>query len=385
MTTRAVHPGDYDTPHPIYAVWEITLRCDQACKTCGSRAGLARRTELTRDQALDAARQLAEAGLREVTLIGGEAYLRDDWLDIIAALTSRAVAVSLVSGGRQLTAERARQAAAVGVRSVSISVDGLAATHDGLRAVPGSFQRAMQALHHVADAGMVATVNSQINQRNRHEFEELGEVIAGHGARAWQLQLTTPMGRAADQVALILQPYDLLEVVPRLAALSEALAPRVRVMASNNLGYFGPHESRLRVGSPWQGCPAGQWSVGLQSDGRVKPCSSLPTEPYADVPLAVQPLATTLQGGTSRALRERTVDDLWGYCRECYYAEICLGGCPWTAHTLLGRPGNQPWCHHRALELSARGVRERLVPVEAPHGDPFDYGRWDVVTEPIPT
>ncbi|PCC75853.1 hypothetical protein [Nannocystis exedens] len=44
-------------------------------------------------------------------------------------------------------------------------------------------------------------------------------------------------------------------------------------------------------------------------------------------------------------IRARTVDDLWGYCRECYYAETCMAGCT-AAEPLLGRPGNNPFCHH---------------------------------------
>src|SRR5262245_28219769 len=65
---------------PTYAVWELTLRCDLACRHCGSRAGRARPDELSTEEALDVVRQLAELGTREVTLIGGEAYLRDDWV-----------------------------------------------------------------------------------------------------------------------------------------------------------------------------------------------------------------------------------------------------------------------------------------------------------------
>ena len=71
---------------PIYAVWEVTLRCDLACRHCGSRAGHARPDELTTEEALDLVRQLAELGVKEVTLIGGEAYLRPDWLAIIEAV-----------------------------------------------------------------------------------------------------------------------------------------------------------------------------------------------------------------------------------------------------------------------------------------------------------
>jgi hypothetical protein len=62
---------------PIYAVWEITLKCDLACRHCGSRAGHERSDELTTAECLDLVRQMAELGVRETTLIGGEAYLRD--------------------------------------------------------------------------------------------------------------------------------------------------------------------------------------------------------------------------------------------------------------------------------------------------------------------
>jgi MoaA/NifB/PqqE/SkfB family radical SAM enzyme len=63
---------------PVYAVWEITLRCDLRCLHCGSRAGKARPDELDTAQALDLVDQMAAMSVKEVSLIGGEAYLRDD-------------------------------------------------------------------------------------------------------------------------------------------------------------------------------------------------------------------------------------------------------------------------------------------------------------------
>jgi len=50
---------------------------------------------------------------------------------------------------------------------------------------------------------------------------------------------------------------------------------------------------------------------------------------------------------------------------------------------LFGRPGNNPYCHHRVLELAARGLRERVVRVEEPHGRPVDYGKFEIVVEGI--
>ena len=58
---------------PIYAVWEITLACDLACRHCGSRAGRDRPDELTTEECLDLVDQMAALGVKEVSLIGGEA------------------------------------------------------------------------------------------------------------------------------------------------------------------------------------------------------------------------------------------------------------------------------------------------------------------------
>src|ERR1700744_3790385 len=74
---------------PIYAVWEITLACDLACRHCGSRAGRERPDELSTAECLDLVDQMADLGVKEVSLIGGEAYLREDWLDIIRAIRRR--------------------------------------------------------------------------------------------------------------------------------------------------------------------------------------------------------------------------------------------------------------------------------------------------------
>ena len=75
---------------------------------------------------------------------------------------------------------------------------------------------------------------------------------------------------------------------------------------------------------------------------------------------------------------------LHGFCKTCYYADVCRGGCAWTAHVTLGRPGNNPFCYHRAATLRGQGIRERLVQVRRAPGIPYDFGRFELVSEPIP-
>ncbi|TNE87902.1 MAG: radical SAM protein [Deltaproteobacteria bacterium] len=372
------------TPHPRYVVWELTLRCDLHCKHCGSRAGKPRRGELSVDEAREVVAQLAAAGTREVTFIGGEAYLYEGWLELVEAVADAGMAPTMTTGARGVDAELVRKAADAGMKAMSCSIDGLEATHDHLRNLKGSWRRAVDALGHIRDAGMAAHANTQFNRANLDECEALGELFHDRGVRVWQVQLTGPMGRAADEPDLLLQPYQMLELVPRLGRLAERLRPQgLSIEASNNLGYYGPFEKHLRR-SHWQGCQAGRFVLGIEANGDVKGCPSLPSAPYVGGNLRDMPLTDILETRRLRFSQDRDLDELWGHCKGCYYAEMCRGGCSWTSHTLLGKRGNMPYCHHRALELQSAGIRERVQWIEAAPGLPFDFGRYELVEEPWP-
>src|SRR5215472_1964209 len=146
---------------PIYAVWEITLACDLACRHCGSRAGRARPDELTTAEALDLVAQMARLGVKEVTLIGGEAYLRPDWLEIVRALRRAGIPASMTTGGRGVTPDLIRQARDAGLRGVNVSIDGDEAVHDRLRGVAGSYRAAIAALRAVNEGGLRPACNTQ--------------------------------------------------------------------------------------------------------------------------------------------------------------------------------------------------------------------------------
>jgi radical SAM protein with 4Fe4S-binding SPASM domain len=378
-----------DRWRPILAVWEITLRCDLACRHCGSRAGHARPSELSTAECLDVVRQLADLGTKEVALIGGEAYLRDDWLVILEAIKKHGMMPTMTTGGRGLTRERARGAARAGLFSASVSIDGDERTHDRLRGVAGSYRSALEALTNLRDAGVYVTVNSQINRLSISHLPHVLDRLIEVGAKSWLVQITVAMGRAADEPDVLLQPYDLLELFPMLAELKERAArSRIHLLAGSNVGYFGPYELQLRGGRRGghsTGCGAGRVSIGIEADGTIKGCPSLPTAGWSGGNVRDRPLAEIWKRATPlRYTRDRTADDLWGYCATCYYADVCRAGCTWTADVLFGRPGNNPYCHHRALEMQRAGKRERLVRVEAPPGEPFDRGRFELIVEDLP-
>jgi radical SAM protein with 4Fe4S-binding SPASM domain len=382
-----VRPRD-EQARPVYAVWEITLQCDLACRHCGSRAGHARTDELSTAECLDLVRQMAELGVMEVTLIGGEAYLRDDWTDIIREIRKFGMSATMTSGGRGITAEKARAAKEAGLESVSISIDGNEATHDRLRGVKGSYQSAFQAMDLMRAAGVKVSTNTQINRLTLPELPELLEALAAHGGHSWQLQLTVPMGRAADEPEVLFQPYEMLELFPLLGDLKKrADELRVRIWPGNNIGYFGPYESVLKGNMPrghMASCGAGRSTLGIEADGAIKGCPSLPTEAWTGGNIRDASLKDIWERSAPlRYTRDRTVEDLWGYCRTCYYADECRAGCTWTSFVFFGRAGNNPYCHHRALEMQRKGVRELVTRTEMAPGAPFDHGKFEIREEPL--
>lgn len=374
---------------PRLAVWELTLRCDQACRHCGSRAGAERPHELDTAECLDLVRQMAELGVMEVTLIGGEAYLRLDFLDIVRAIRARGIHCTMTTGGRGLDSALARELARADLGSASVSIDGGEVTHDRLRGA-GSHRAALGAIRALREAGVRATVNTQINRLSLPDLPGILEMIVREGVEAWQIMLTVAMGRAVDEPEVLLQPYDLLALFPLLDQLAERCQQQgVRLYPGNNLGYFGPYESRLRGTTPLghrTSCGAGRNTLGIESDGLIKGCPSLTSEAWGGGTIRDHSLVDLWERASAlRYTRDRTVEDLSGFCRTCYYADTCRAGCTWTASVLFGRPGDNPYCHHRALERDREGLRERLVLRERAPGEPFDHGMFELVVEPVPS
>jgi radical SAM protein with 4Fe4S-binding SPASM domain len=387
---RSIPSEGLPAPQPRYVVWEVTLSCNLKCSHCGSRAGAPRADELTTAECIALIGDLARAGTKEIVLIGGEAYLRPDWLVLVAEITRHGILCGLQTGARALTEAKIEAAACAGLKTIGVSIDGGPATHDRLRGVTGSHGHAVAAIRNARKHGMMATANSQVNSRNVGELRDILETIIEAGATAWQIQLTVPMGNAADDPSLLLQPFELAALMPELFALfKDGLRRGLQLIPGNNIGYFGPYEAAWRStsGRPeyYGGCQAGRAGLGIEADGAIKGCPSLPTASYVGGNIRDRSFMEIWNDSAElRFMRDpaESAARRWGFCGKCYYGPVCRAGCSWTTHVLAGKPGNNPFCHYRVLRLAERGWREVIVQKEAPAEKlPFDHGRFDIMVE----
>ena len=399
---RRLRPDDFTNPKPVYAVWEITLRCDHACSHCGSRATTARPDELSTAELLDVANQLIRIGTREVTLIGGEAYLRSDVYTLVNHLSKNGIYVAMQSGGLGLNKRRLQKLKDAGLKGIGISIDGPEYVHDVLRSRPGSWKAGMAAIQNARDLGFIITSNTQINQLSLPHLREVVDDVRKAGVRVWRAQITVPMGRAADRPEWLLQPWQVLELIDTLADLKIELLQKahdrgippnkvMNITMGNNVGYYGPHEHLLRSApgvraKVWAGCQAGRFTLGIESDGRIKGCPSLPTAPYIGGNIRDLTLEQIWNDTPElRFVRDRGTNELWGHCKDCYYASVCKAGCSFTTHCFFNKRGNNPFCYYRASKLQKQGRRERVQQVQKAPGIPYDFGAFEIIEESWPS
>ena len=185
---------------PLFIAWQLTNRCEARCITCCEESGPANawRDELTRDEALDLARRMADFGVAYVAFGGGEPLGVAHCWDLLELLTERRVCLKIETDGSRIDDAAADRLAALGVECVQISVDGAtAATHDRVR--PGSsFAAAVAAIRRLVARGCPPQLVFVPTKLNIGEIVDAFDLAATLGCSAFVTGPLMRIGRAAS-------------------------------------------------------------------------------------------------------------------------------------------------------------------------------------------
>lgn len=308
-------------------VWEITLACCFSCKYCGSKAGKARENEMTTEECIRVAKQLADIGCRRVSMIGGEVFMRPDWTVIAEALTKRGVNVSIITNGFAFRDELISELKRVKIESIAVSLDGPERIHDAFRQ-RGSFRRAIHAVDRLIKNDIPVSVISTLHSGNVSYLEEMYEILKEKKIYAWQLQACSPMGNALESD--FSTEIDFRKVIQFVE--NHMWEPEFALGIADNIGYYTESEGWLR-GNPsgkavFWGCSAGLSSIGIDSIGNVRGCESMYDDSFIEGNLREKSLYDIWYNPNAFAYnRQFTVEQLSGSCRKCKYGSRCAGGC----------------------------------------------------------
>lgn len=127
---------------------------------------------------------LANIGVLNLTLSGGEIFLRRDLLDIVELARNLRFNVHLFTSGTLLTAEKCDRIKALNVGEVQISLYSAdPAVHDGFTNIPGSHKRTLRGLALLQERGIRTVVKANVMTFNVDNLDDIIALAKRFGAR----------------------------------------------------------------------------------------------------------------------------------------------------------------------------------------------------------
>lgn len=266
--------------------------------------------------------------------------------------------VNLMSNGYHITEKQIHEVQHACLSNVGISIDGMEATHDGVRARQGAFREVTEALDRLHEAGIPTGAVTSLLALNLPDLDSLYEHLVQHHVTLWQLQLVNPMGRMWGRQNALVKPQD----IPRLTEfIREKNGERqMLVVAGDSIGYHDENECYLRGNRSclalWQGCQAGLSSVFIDSVGNVKGCGALYSDEFIEGNVRTRPLREIWEDPEHFAYN-RAFDPalLAGRCAECDVGSVCKGGCRASNFFCTSSLYENAFCNHHSVHKDNGG------------------------------
>lgn len=264
------------------ALVELTYRCNLDCFFCYNDLGLAGRP-LSREQYLAFFADLAEMGVLNLTLSGGEPLAHPDFLTLGRRARELGFVVRVKSNGHALRGELARRVKEeVDPFLVEVSLHGATPeTHDRQTRVPGSFARLLQNLEEMRALGLRVKVNSTLTAWNEGEIEAMFDLVESLGL-AFQVDPEVTPRDDGSREPLSVAPTK--EGVRRLFAVQAERARRAEEAAIAQSGATVAQAGAVATAIQKTGddgtmpvvtrkhCGAGSSGIAVDPYGNVYPC-----------------------------------------------------------------------------------------------------------------
>ena len=330
---------------------EITARCNLRCRYCYffNNPAVDYR-ELPTDEWLKFFDELGSLGVMNVTVAGGEPFLRKDLRVLLEGLVRNRMRFSLLSNGSLIDDEIAAFIASTRrCEYVQVSVDGSCAkTHDSCRG-KGSFDRAIRGIRTLQRHRVNVAVRVTIHRKNMNDLENIAHFLLE--------ELALPGFSTNSAGYLGTCRLNAADVMLNIQERQVAMATLLR-LAGKYKGRISANAGPLADGRMWRrmeeasaqgapafpngghltacGCPSSKISV--RADGAIVPCSMLAHGELGRI--NHDSLAEIWQHSPAlNQLRSRHTIPLteFEFCAGCSYIPYCTGNCPGLAYTLTGK------------------------------------------------
>lgn len=331
---------------PLIVSFAVTKACNLRCLHCHVDAKEAFANELTLPESLRAIDEMAALGTEALIFSGGEPLLRKDFVKKLARYCSDVgIIPAMLSNGVLLNHRVAYELKDAGLLAVGIPIDSVSPeSHDKLRNVAGSFDKAVKAIKACLDTDLEVIVTTMALKDTFDEMQKRIDFIASLGVDQVAVYDLVPVGRGKNIIDLAMTPQQRISLIQRLESMQEnddmvfsmsGGQPLYPEIASQIHKSRATRAKDLLLKEFWVhapiGCHAGIMYFSLRPNGDVYPCTFLPIKVGN---IREQSLIDIWRNSPIlKELRNREL--LKGECGECSYRDTC-GGCRGRAYACHG-------------------------------------------------
>ena len=256
-------------PPPIFVAWDITYKCNLDCFFCDRQTIY--HDKMNKDLELSKAKtvvdNLADADVMTLGITGGEPLLRNDLEELAKYAKDKGLITTLSTNGALVTRSRA-QRLVNSFHSISVSLDGLADTHDRIRGKKGTYDKAIQGLKHLTTTNPRACaigVNFVLNKFNFQELRKVFDTVKNIGVDFFFIQPV--IGSSSWAI-----PEDAIK-----RSIEQILEMKLKYRHYISQSYyFVNHIFDYIIGTVPKLCDAGQLYLAVNNEGKLFLCPGLP-------------------------------------------------------------------------------------------------------------
>lgn len=311
--------------------------CNLACRHCwispgfdpGARSDQFIPMEIIRKAVTEA----IPLGLSSVKLTGGEPMLHPDFREIVEFLSSEKMPFTMETNGTLIGKEEAALLKDSGkLVFVSVSVDGSTAEiHDDLRGVPGSFQKAIEGIELLVEAGYKPQMICTLHRGNLHQILDVVKLAESIGCGSVKFNHLQEMGRGSNlsetmgiSIQQILELYETVQKNFRDSEIRIFFDVPIAFRKIHDLLHSDPGNCKVHnILGVLNGGEAALCGIGIAVPELV--FGNLNKDSLADI---------WINSPGLHNLRKSVPDKLEGICSECIHKDRCLGAC--IAHNYHG-------------------------------------------------
>lgn len=351
--------AEHEVGLPIGMLAELTHRCPLQCPYCSNPAKLLKaNAELSTEEWQRVFSEVADLGLLQVHLSGGEPTLRPDLELLITSLSKRGVYSNLITAGVMVSRDRLEALVEAGLEHLQLSIQGAdAKTTELIGHYKGGFEQKLETAKHTRDLGLPLTINAPVHRHNIDQVEQFIQLALDLDAERVEIANVQYYGWAYLNRSVLMPSRDKVERQVEIVEKAKAELRGVLTIDFVTPDYYADYPKPCMGG--W-----GTDAMVITPEGKVLPCHAAETIP-------------TL---TFDNIKDKSMEDIWYHssafnayrgtlwmpepCQSCPRKEIDFGGCRCQAMALTGSASaTDPACmlspdHAKITELANKSAIE---------------------------